>query len=67
MVGLPGIGKTTFVVKCLVNMGCTIRWANASKYSDIYSICGMADRQNIPQDEASIVELIAQNFANDYR
>ena len=69
VVGMPGIGKTTLVAKCLVDIGkkCTIRWANASKYSDIYSLCeAWQIGKNIPQDEASIVELITQNFANDY-
>ena len=69
VVGMPGIGKTTLVAKCLADMGkrCTIRWANASKYSDIYSLCeAWQIGKNIPQDEDSIVELITQNFANDY-
>ena len=69
VVGMPGIGKTSLVVKCLVNMDkkCTIRWANANKFSDIYSLCeAWQIGKKIPHDEASIVELISQNFANDY-
>lgn len=67
--GMPGIGKTTLVANCLVDMGkkCTIRWANASKYSDIYSLCeSWQIGKSIPQDEDSIVELISQNCANNY-